>query len=206
MSGARAVIVDDHRIFREGVVALLNDADALDVVGQFDTVEDYRAAQEQVSADILILDISLEEGESLPHIQSLKAAQPGLKILVLSMHEDGAWVERAITAGADGYALKRDAYHDLSYAIGAVLDGGRFISPSVAALASRPAPTAEVALPERQAQIVSLIAQGKYNKEIASDLGIALSTVKNHLAALYRKFGVTSRVGLLKALDKIADD
>jgi len=107
-------------------------------------------------------------------------------------------------AGADGYTLKRDAFEDIVFALRATERGGRFISPAIIGgdnvSITIDKPAAEK-LPERQRQIIQLVANGKSNKQIAGILDIALPTVKNHLANLYRKYGANNRVELLNKLD-----
>lgn len=201
---ARIFLVDDHAIMRDGVAAILERSSVDDVVGDQTGLEDLDARLRELRVDVLLLDISLEKGTSLQEIARLKAAHPELLIIILSMHEEASIVERAMQAGADGYTLKRDAFDDIVYAIRAAERGGRFISPSViggenVSITIDKPPAEE--LPERQKQILRLVADGKSNKQIAGILEIALPTVKNHLAVLYRKFGATNRVDLLNKLD-----
>ncbi len=201
---ARIFLVDDHEIMRDGIAAIIGRTETHQVVGSQSELDGIDDALTGTQADVLLLDVSLSKGTSLDSISTLKARHPGLRIIILSMHEESSVVERAMQAGADGYTLKRDAFDDIVFALRATERGGRFISPSiiggdnVSITIDKP----EAAkLPERQRQIIQLVANGKSNKQIAGILNIALPTVKNHLANLYRKYGATNRVELLNKLD-----
>lgn len=203
---ARIIIVDDHQIFREGIASLISESEQDELVGTLAETRDIDASIRSLKADVVLLDLSLGKRLTYPDISHLKQAFPKLIVIVLSMHDDQVYVEKAMQAGADGYALKSDAFNDLLFAVRAAERGGRFISPSIISHGNisiaLDKPDLQ-AMPERQRQILSLLAQGKSNKQIAASLGIALPTVKNHMTLLFKKNGVTNRVGLLAKLNMI---
>jgi len=205
---ARIVLVDDHRIFREGVAALIARSEEDTLVASLPDCDALERAILEQKADLVVLDLALDTGRTFHQIGRIKRRHPRVRVLILSMHGDQGSVERALQSGADGYTLKQDAFDDLLFAIRAIERGGRFVSPTImrqgdiAIVMDKPDPDA---MPERQRQILQLLAEGKANKQIAAELGIALSTVKNHLNTLFRKYRVTNRVGLLNRLDMIGD-
>lgn len=200
---ARIIIVDDHLIFREGVAALVSASEADELVA---SLPDTGMLDEEIttgSADIVLLDLSFDGVLIYDEVERLKVKHPGLKIIMLSMHSAHDIVEKAMQAGADGYALKQDAFDDVLFAIRSVERGGRFISPTIMGTSniSITMEKPEVdQFPKRQREIIGLLAKGKSNKQIADELKIALPTVKNHLSVLFRKFGVQNRVELLSKL------
>ncbi|WP_350333439.1 response regulator transcription factor [Coralliovum pocilloporae] len=204
---ARIVLVDDHPIFREGLEALIDRSAQDEFTASLGEPSRLHQVIQQKKADVVLMDLSIEGRMTFDVISTLKDRFPALILIVLSMHGDQPTVERAMQAGADGYALKQDAFEDLLFAIRAAERGGRFISPTIIGHGNvsidmqKPDVTT---MPERQRQILTLLAEGKSNKQIASDLGIALPTVKNHLSTLFRKYGVSNRVGLLHKLDMIS--
>lgn len=201
---ARIITVDDHHIFREGICSLINKSEKDTLVASLSNTRGIDETIREFQADVVLLDLSLESGMAYSEIAHLKAQHHRLKVIVLSMHDDQVTVEKAMQAGADGYALKRDAFDDLLFAIRAAERGGRFISPTIISKGdvsiTMEKPSVDD-MPARQRQILKLLAQGKSNKQIAAEIGIALPTVKNHLSVLFKKYGVSNRVGLLAKLD-----
>lgn len=201
---ARIIVVDDHHMFREGVATLIDTSDDDTLVGSLPDTEKLAAAIVENRADVVLMDLSLASGMSYDKIERAKSDHPDLRIVVLSMFGDVPTVERAFQAGADGYVLKQDTFDDLILAIRAAQRGGRFISPSILRNKDQPLQTRRTnmsELPQRQRQIVELLAAGLSNKEIAKTLGIALPTVKNHISALFRKFDTQNRIGLINKFD-----
>ena len=203
---ARIVVVDDHGVFRDGIVSLIHNSPDDEVVGSFGSTNDLVKRLKETKADTLLLDLQIDGKNSYSEIAEAKSRLPGLKLIVLSMHGDQENVETALQAGADGYALKQDAFEDVLFAIRAAERGGRFISPTIIGNGNKSITVEKPRIedmPERQRQILELLAKGKSNKQIADELSIALPTVKNHLSVLFRKYGVSNRVRLLVKLSMI---
>ena len=200
---ARIFLVDDHQIFREGVASLIDDSEQDVLVASCSDGQDLIERVSSNEVDVVVIDLSLKEGMSFGLIAELKRLFPDLKTIVISMHNDPQIVERAMQAGADGYALKSDAFDDLMFAIRAAERGGRFISPTIISRGdvsiSMERPSVDD-MPLRQRQILEQLAHGRSNKKIAAELEIALPTVKNHLSVLFKKYGVSNRVELLAKL------
>lgn len=197
---AKIIVVDDHEIFRQGICALLNQSEVDQVVADLTGVEGLDAAIKDYDPDILVMDLSLQNGMAFDKIKELRGEFPAVKVVILSMHGDQPNVDRALKAGAHCYALKKDAFQDLQFAIRAAERGGQFVSASIINNHRQSADQTTFHIEDlsvRQREILKLVQQGKSNKEIAIFLDLAVPTVKNHLSGLYQKFGVANRVELL---------
>lgn len=213
----RLVVVDDHPLFRRGLIALLAQDARFAVVGEAgDAGEALRCVQREVP-DLILLDNHLPGVRGVDAIAPLKEAAPSARVLMLTVSEDEADLSAALRAGADGYLLKTIESQDLGEAIVRLVDGQPVVSPQmtgklVAALraqagavaASAPAaasvtePAPDLAplspLSPREREILGLIARGASNKLIGRELGIAETTVKIHVQHILRKLGLNSRV------------
>ncbi|MDE2605311.1 MAG: response regulator [Burkholderiales bacterium] len=204
----RLLVVDDHTLFRRGLVALLAAEPGLQVVGEAgDAAEAVRKAQ-ALRPDLVLLDNHLPGATGIQALAELKEASPGTKIVLLTVSEDEHDLQAALRAGANGYLLKTIEGDALAPAIQRVMRGEPVISPEllgklVAALqapgASAPPPAAPAlpggpALSPREQEVLRQIARGASNKEIARSLDIAETTVKIHVQHILRKLGVSSRV------------
>ncbi len=204
---ARIVLVDDHPVFRQGLESLIHLSGEHELVASLEDRETLSQIVESVQADLVVLDLSLKSGMTFDEISRLKRSHPALLVLVLSMHDEPEYVTRALESGADGYALKQDAFEDLDFAIRSVLRGGRFVSPTILAGQDLPAAVSDhPEVPDRQREILERVERGLSNKQIASELGIALPTVKNHLTVLFRKYQVQNRTMLARKIPEILQD
>lgn len=206
MSPIRLLVVDDHTLFRRGLVALLACEPSLSVIGQAaDATEALRKAAE-LQPDVILLDNHLPGATGIQSIAGLKEAAPSARILLLTVSEDSGDLQGALRAGAQGYLLKTIEGEQLSAAIHAAMRGESTISPEltgklVAALRDGGAPAAEPAaadpgsqLSPREQEVLREISRGASNKEIARTLSIAETTVKIHVQHILRKLGLSSRV------------
>jgi len=206
------LVVDDHSLFRRGLMALLSQDARFTVTGEAgDVGEALRCVQRQ-RPDAILLDNHLPGVLGVDAIPSLREAAPGTRILMLTVSENEADLVAALKAGADGYLLKTVESHHLCEAIVKVMDGESVVSPEmttklVSALRAQPpangesadtpeaAADAELAsLSARELEILHLIAGGDSNKHIARKLDIAETTVKIHVQHILRKLHITSRV------------
>lgn len=188
-------LADDHPVVRAGLRSLLAGEPAVQVVAEFaDLPSTQRGVREQQPA-ILLLDLTLGGVSALPVIPELLAARPGLKIIVLTMHEDPGFAREALRLGAQGYLLKDAAASELVIAIRAVLRGQTYLHPTIGArLATLDSPPA--GLTDREIQVLGLIAAGHTNTEIARRLFVSLRTVEGHRAQLRLKLQLESRAEL----------
>lgn len=210
MSGAiRVLVVDDHTLFRRGLVALLATESDLDVVGEAaDAGEATRRAGE-LQPDVILLDNHLPGVTGIAALAGLKEAAPGARVLMLTVSEDEADLSAALRAGAQGYVLKTIDGDVLAQAIRRTARGESVVSPEMtgklvqalrsitgsAAPAGAAAPADQLAtLSPREREILEHIARGASNKAIARSLDIAETTVKIHVQHILRKLGLSSRV------------
>lgn len=202
MSRPRILLADDHRIVAEGLKNLL--AAEFDLVG---VVEDGRALLDAAAAlkpDVIVTDITMPHLNGLEALRELRAGQPQIRIVVLTMHRDLAYARRALALGASGYVLKHDAPEELIRAVRSALAGRVFMTRELEAefLQSGKRPTARnedpvVRLSPRQRQILQLLAEGKTAREIGELLGISPRTVESHKYELMASAGLHSSAELV---------
>lgn len=200
----RVLIVDDHTIVRQGLVALLEDEPDIRVVGQAGTGCEALALIEACRPDVVLLDITIPDLSGLEVTRRVVKSWPDVRVLILTMHEEEAFFFEALRAGAAGYILKGADSEELIYAIHAVHEGGVYLPPRLASLlvqdylARQAMPGLEdISLTPREREILRLIAQGLTNREIAERLTLSLNTVKTHRQHLYQKLGLHRRADLV---------
>jgi DNA-binding NarL/FixJ family response regulator len=198
----RVLIADDHTLVLEGIRRLLETE--FDLIG---TVEDGRAALksvEELSPDVVLLDISMPMLNGLDTARQLRSLRPEIKIIFVTMHSEADYVSEAFRAGASGYVLKRSAASELVKAIHDVVKGRVYITPLIAANAGSVIELlrgARAPLPElttRQREVLQLVAEGKAGKEIAAILKISVKTVEYHKSALMNQLGARTSAELTK--------
>ena len=205
MSSIRLLVVDDHTLFRRGLIALLASDTSLEVVGEAgDAAEAVRKAQ-ALRPDIVLLDNHLPGATGIQALGELRAAAPAARVVLLTVSEDEQDLQAALRGGASGYLLKTIEGEVLGAALRRVMRGEPVVSQEmmgklVAAMQAAPT-TAAAAVPgalgqlsPRELDVLRQIARGASNKEIARALHIAETTVKIHVQHILRKLGVSSRV------------
>jgi DNA-binding NarL/FixJ family response regulator len=204
----RLLLVDDHRILREGLKALLANQAGIEVVGE---ASDGAEAVEQVAAlrpDVVIMDMVMPRMNGIEATAEIHRRFPASRVLILSMYDEAEYVQQVIRAGAAGYVLKGYAADDLLRAIAEVHAGASFLHPSVAAkliadyVRQAPAPASvehdEPPLTPREREVLKLIADGNTNQEVAERLRLSRKTVENHRTSIMRKLGVHDVTELVK--------
>lgn len=202
----RVVVADDHAVVREGIRRVLDDDPGFEVVGEASSGAQVLDVVEKNRPDVVLLDIGMPDIGGLEILRRLRTAGPRPAVLVLSMHDDSEYVLRAVRAGVDGYLLKDEAEPAmLRTAVRAVHGGDSYFSATAAALlagALRPSAAAEpyplAPLTDRELEILRLVASGRSNKEMASELGISRRTVETHRENLMRKLEIRSIAGLTR--------
>jgi DNA-binding NarL/FixJ family response regulator len=192
----RLVVVDDHPVVREGLVALLEDEADFRVVGAAGSAEQASALVKQWQPDVLLLDLELPGLDGVAAIPQLSALVPDLRILVFSAYGGAERLLGAIKAGARGYLLKGAGADQLAGAIRTVHAGGTALEPRLAetlVTAVRGPHQPGPALSRRQQEVLLLLAQGLANKQIARALTISERTVKFHVASIFNKLGADNR-------------
>lgn len=198
MSPIKVLLADDHAIVRAGLRNALENIPGLEVAGEVGDGDALRCALRECAPDLLVVDVQMPAFQPVEAVREIRAAYPALKILVVSAHDDQAYVVGLLAAGVDGYHLKDQPLADLQLAVRRILAGERWISgPLVNRLVDRQmaaaAPPPQILTP-RQRELLHWLTQGYDNRAIALEVGISVKTVENHLTALYRALGVGSRL------------
>jgi DNA-binding NarL/FixJ family response regulator len=192
----RLVVVDDHPIVREGLVAVLEDEPDFQVVGTAGSAEEALALVERAQPDVLLLDLELPGADGIAALPSLLGASPATRVLVFTAYDTDERVFGSLQAGARGYLLKGAAAAEIARAVHAVAEDGSYLEPRIAAklVAEVGAPRrAAGQLSERERAVLRLVAAGLPNKQIARSLSIAERTVKFHLTSIMRKLDADNR-------------
>jgi DNA-binding NarL/FixJ family response regulator len=203
----RVFIVDDHPLVREGLANLINGQEDLVVCGEAEDSAQAIAGIIQAQPDVALIDISLKNESGLELVKDLGKQCPLVGLIVLSMHDEALYAERALRAGARGYVMKRETSKSVLASIRRVLEGGVYVSERVVnrmANRLRPSRPAAVSSPverlsDRELEIFRLLGQGRTPSQIAGDLNLSLKTVQAYCARAKEKFGVTSLTELLRA-------
>ena len=191
----RILVVDDHPVVREGLVAILEDEHEFKVADAVGSAEDAVAAIERARPDIILLDLELPGADGVDAIPALLAAAPAARIVVLTAYDTEERVLGALRAGARGYLLKGAAADEIAGAIRAVHAGGSYLTARVAAtvLTQVREPGRTTALTRRERMVLRLVADGLSSKAIARRLGITERTVKFHVGSILNKLGADTR-------------
>ena len=204
---SRVFIVDDHPLVREGLANLINGQDDLIVCGEAEDSGQAIDAIMQARPDVALIDISLKNESGLELVKNLGSQFPLVALIVLSMHDEALYAERALRAGAHGYVMKRETSKSVLTSIRHVLEGGVYVSERVVkSMAHRLRSSREAAarspverLSDRELEIFRLLGQGRTTSQIAGDLNLSLKTVQAYCSRAKEKFGVTSLAELLRA-------
>ena len=202
----RVFLVDDHPLVREWLASLITQSPDLEVCGE---TEDPRAAPDLIGAahaDAAVVDLTLGDASGLELIKNLRALHPNVAVVVLSMHEESLYAERALRAGARGYVMKRDTTKQILAALRTVLSGGVHVGAGfAAAMATRVLGqrNGEVRSPieqlsDRELEVFRLLGRGRGTPQIAEALGLSLKTVQAYCARIKDKLGLSSMTGLLR--------
>lgn len=194
MSRTRILVADDHPVVRGGIVALLGTADDLDVVGEAaDGLEAVRLALE-LEPDVVLMDLRMPGIDGDEATARILAERPGIRVLVLTTYESDDSILTAIEAGASGYLLKAAPQEELLAGIRSVARGEVALAPRIAALlVNRVQRAAAPSLSPRETEVLKLVAQGRSNPAIASELFLSEATVKTHLLHAFEKLEVNDR-------------
>lgn len=197
----RILVADDHRLFRDGLRALLNSAPDLEVVGEAGDGEEVVAQAAVLQPDVILMDLQLPGINGVEATRRILHSQPRVNVLVLTMFEDTDTVLAAMRAGARGYILKDADEEALLRSVRAVASGEALFGPGVAERLMRylaeATPSAERAafpeLTDREREVLYLLAQGLTNQEVAERMGISLKTSRNHVSNILGRLQVADR-------------
>jgi two-component system response regulator NreC len=200
----RIALCDDHAIVRSGLRRILQAEPDFEVVAEAATAAEAIDAAATVQPDVFVMDIGLPDQSGVSATRAVRSASPNTKVLVLSMHDDVAYLRQAFEAGAVGYLIKEAADIELVQAVRQVAAGGQYVHPSLgAALLAPDAPTARPAGPggelsEREVDVLRLVADGLTNPEIADRLFVSVRTIESHRAHIHQKLNVKTRADLVR--------
>jgi DNA-binding NarL/FixJ family response regulator len=200
----RVLIADDHPVVLAGIRTVLNGDPGLEIIGEARDGETALRMAIELDPAIMVLDLSMPGLNGVEVTRQLFAQPSNCKVVVLTVHEDRAYLRKLIEVGAVGYVLKRSVEEDLLRAIHAVASGGMYLDPSIAAHAvdktldkASEAATAEADLSEREVEVLRLTSVGHSNKAIASILKISVRSVETYKARAMDKLGFDNRVDLV---------
>jgi two-component system response regulator NreC len=199
----RILVVDDHAVVRSGLKLLLSAEPDLEVVGEAGNAREAVFEVRAQKPDVVLLDVVMPGESGIEAVPKLLHESPETKVLVLSMQDDPNYVREAFAAGASGYVLKEAADAEVVDAIRQVADGGSYVHPvlgarMVAADAQAKAAAAADPLSDREREVLTLLALGHTNQEIAKQLYISVRTAETHRAHIMRKLGLETRAALVR--------
>lgn len=200
------LLVDDHPIMRHGLAQLLRTEEGLTVCGESGSAKDGLQAVGELKPDLVIIDLTLPDKNGLELLKDIQAVYPGTQCLVLSMHEESLYAERALRAGARGYLMKETAADNLVVAVRKVLGGGIYVSDTMASRMleqvtgnrGKPGVSGIDTLTDRELEILEMIGQGVATKILAERLSISTRTVEAHRAHIKDKLGISDGAALVR--------
>src|SRR5436190_5562582 len=203
----RIFLVDDHPLVREGLVNLINSQPDLAVCGEAEDSGGAMAGIAKTRPDVALVDISLKNESGLELVKNLENQFPLVALIVLSMHDEALYAERALRAGARGYVMKRESTKSVLGSIRRVVEGGGYVSERVVNSMARrfsssskgPKSWPVERLSDRELEIFRLLGQGRTTGQIADDLHLSVKTVQAYCARAKEKFGISSLGELLRA-------
>ena len=201
---SRILLVDDHKLFRQGLRSLLERIPGVQIAGEAENGKEAVALCERLRPDIVIMDVTMPDLNGVEATRRIVASCPGTRVLVLSMYSSKRFVEDMVKAGASGYLLKTCDFNELSSAIAAIRASHAYLSPAVASVlmqavgSSKDGSISDVQFTPREREVLLCLAEGKTPKEIALQLNISHNTVQTHRRNVMEKLGVDRMADLIK--------
>jgi DNA-binding NarL/FixJ family response regulator len=200
----RVLIVDDHPIVRQGLKRMIEAEADMEVCGEAATEAQARRAIRELTPDIVIVDLALQEGDGLELVRDVHAHHPDVPMLVLSMHDETIYAERLLSEGASGYIMKQAAADQLLNALRTVLRGETYLSETLQTqMRSRLGHGVSDGNPverlsNRELQVLNLVGRGVSSRDIATELGLSVKTVESHRQSIKRKLNLSTNSQLLQ--------
>jgi len=196
----RVVLADDHPMIRRGLRLILENSEEVDVVAEAGNGQELLDLVDLMEPDVVVVDVGMPKLDGLEAVRRIRDRHPDVKSLIFTVHDEEAYVHRAVLAGASGYLLKTASAEELIKGIMTVAEGKAALHPSITrhlldgfAGMSEPKGRGAEALSQREHDVLQLLAYGKTNKEIAKELGIGAQTVKTHISHIFTKMGAADR-------------
>ncbi len=195
----KVMLTDDHILMREGIKKLLEFDGSIEVIEQAGDGIECLKKLDNITPDILLLDINMPGKNGIEVLEELKAKKNPVKVLILTVHSEVEYLVKAVDIGANGYILKDSGSTELKKAIDDIINNDTYIQPSLipalnSRLINRDVDKERLdSLTKREIEILAQVASGMFNKEIASNLSISERTVKNHLSNIFKKIDVSDR-------------
>lgn len=197
----KILIVDDHAIVREGLKQVIAKRHDIEVAAEAENGYEAMKAIEKHNLDMVILDINLGDQSGLDVLKQIKQTHPKLPVLILTMHSEKQYATRMIKAGASGFLNKGSASEELNAAINKIAKGGKYITETLAEQLimeiGQPTDTPHERLSDREFEVFRLIAQGKKNKDIASELYLSEKTVSTYQSRILQKMNLENRAAII---------
>lgn len=198
----RVLIVDDHPIVRHGLRRMIDPEPDLAVCGEAQSEREARTAIRDLAPDVVIIDLSLAQGDGFDLVRDVHAQRPELPLLVLSMHDETVYAGRLLAAGASGYIMKQAASEQLLTALRRVLDGATYVSEALVGQVGAyecPITFDPIGrLSNRELQVLNLIGRGLTSRQAGDMLGVSIKTVESHRQSLKRKLNLITNAQLLQ--------
>jgi DNA-binding NarL/FixJ family response regulator len=200
------LIADDHKVFRDGIISILEDVEDITVIGEANDGREVLERLEEVQPDVILMDITMGNTNGIEATELVKNKYPHIKVLVLSMHEEIGYIVKMLEVGASGYLLKDAGQEEMIRAIRTVAEGNTYYSQKVSSAIIQRLTNPEsakkekpgVPLTKREIEILQLISEEYSNPEIAEKLFISIRTVDTHRRNLLEKLGAKNTAGLVR--------
>ena len=195
----RVMLADDHILMREGIRQLLEFDGSIEVVEEANDGDECLEKLKRSKPDVLLLDINMPKKNGIEVLEEIKKQKINVKVLILTVHNEVEYLLRAVDIGVDGYILKDSESAELKKAINAVMNGESYIQPKLIPALNNRLVARDVdkdkleSLTKREIEVLILVANGMFNKEIAIKLNISERTVKNHISNIFKKLDVSDR-------------
>lgn len=194
----RIAIVDDHPMVAEGIQSILESYDDVEVVGTLSGGRAVIAQLDTLDPDVILMDLNMPDMGGLSATEIILEQRPGIRIVILSMHDSAEYISSALNHGAMGYLLKDVPTDEIKLAIDTVMRGERYLCTGAQGSLTPKGDDARITLTGREQTILLQVAQGKSNKEVALALDISVRTVETHRKNIKRKLGISSTAGLTR--------
>ncbi len=202
----RVLVVDDHPIVRQGLALLIDQEPDLMVCGEAEEAQSALAAIPATRPDVVLLDISLPGPDGIDVLKTIRSSDAALPVLVLSMHDESIYAERALRAGANGYIMKQEATENVLVALRRILRGEMYVSERVASTMLRQIASGSVKpgrapiarLSDRELEVFRLIGEGHGTRQIAEELNLSVKTIESYQSHIKEKLALQSARDLVQ--------